>query len=271
MTENFPIQAIVRDTLLHLTPVLVTSVRHARTDQKHTCSNYSLQIVKRATDTFTGEEALEFKAFQKNRSKFCTPVQRLVRPNLGNTNLAASKRKAKFTEPKVPRKRKHYGKRPQPPQKIPFLMSLQLNPQDIPKSLPPPTVESPIITISHAEPVSSAPIIATSNSETTPTPTIRNSPRKPINPSITLKSDLALSSSSSSSSSESVKSKPDLVYEKTTVISHPKAKDQISIMTDGIIDKVHEYSIPEINTTIQNYEPTNKMDLKVKDKAKLLC
>ena len=151
-------------------------------------------------------------------------------------------------------------------------MSLQLNPQDTPKSLPPPTVESPNITISHAEPVSSAPIIATSNSETTPTPTIRNSPRKPINPSITLKSDLALSSSSSSSSSsESVKSKPDSVYEKTTVISHPMAKDQISIMTDGITDEVHEYNIPEINTTIQNYEPTNKMDLKVKDKAKLLC
>ena len=144
-------------------------------------------------------------------------------------------------------------------------MSLQLNPQDTPKSLPPPTVESPIITISHAEPATAAPIIATPNTETTPTPTIRKSPRKPTNPSTTLKSDLALSSSSSSSSSESVKSKPDSVYEKTTVASHPKAKDQLSIMTDGIIDEVQEYSIPEINTTIQNYEPTNKMDLKVKE------
>ena len=144
-------------------------------------------------------------------------------------------------------------------------MSLQLNPQDIPKSLPSPTVESPISTISHVEPVSAAPMIATPDTETTLTPTIRNSPQKPTNPSTTLKSDLALSSSSSSSSSESVKSKPDSVYEKTTIVSHPKAKDQLSIMTEGIIDEVQEYSIPEISTTIQNYEPTNKMDLKVKE------
>ena len=144
-------------------------------------------------------------------------------------------------------------------------MSLQLNPQDIPKSLPSPTVESPISTISHVEPVSAAPMIATPDTETTLTPNIRNSPLKPTNPSTTLKSDLALSSSSSSSSSESVKSKPDSVYEKTTIVSHPKAKDQLSIMTEGIIDEVQEYSIPEISTTIQNYEPTNKMDLKVKE------
>ena len=66
-------------------------------------------------------------------------------------------------------------------------MSLQLNPQDIPKSLPSPTVESPIITISHAEPVSAAPKIATPDTETTLTPTIRNSPQKPTNPYTTLK------------------------------------------------------------------------------------
>ena len=66
----------------------------AKTNHRHTCTTYSLQIVKRATGR--GKEALLFEALN-NRSKFCNPVQRSVRSDLGNTNLAATKRKAKFT------------------------------------------------------------------------------------------------------------------------------------------------------------------------------
>lgn len=45
----------------------------ARKDPKHGCKNYLLQIVKRSSRTFTGEEAIEFENFQKSRSKLCIP------------------------------------------------------------------------------------------------------------------------------------------------------------------------------------------------------
>ena len=121
-----------------------------------------------------------------------------------------------------------------------------------------------MVPLNHVEPVSSGHIIATSKSETAPTSTIRNSPQKSTNPSITLKNDLARSSSSSSSL-ESVKSKPDSVYGKTTVDSHPSTKNQISIKTDVLINEIQEYNIYEISPTIQSYEPTYKMELKVKE------
>ena len=62
-----------------------------------------------------------------------------------------------------------------------------------------------------------------------------------------------------------MKSKPDSVYEKTTVVSQPKAKDKISIYHDKRNHEIKEYNIPEISPTIQSYELTYKMELKVKD------
>lgn len=46
----------------------------SRTDQKHGCPVSSFQLIKKSTGTFTGDEAIEFQTFQRNRSKFCNPV-----------------------------------------------------------------------------------------------------------------------------------------------------------------------------------------------------
>lgn len=64
----------------------------SRTNQKHGCPVTSFQLIKKSTGTFTSDETIKFQIFQRNRSKFCNPVQRPVHTQLGNTNLARSKR-----------------------------------------------------------------------------------------------------------------------------------------------------------------------------------
>lgn len=81
----------------------------SRTDQKHGCSGFSFQLIKKSSGTFTGKEAIEFQTFQRNRSKFCNPVQRLVHTQLGNANLAKSKRRTKCSESPLPKKKRCHG------------------------------------------------------------------------------------------------------------------------------------------------------------------
>lgn len=57
------------------------SLVFARKDSKHECKNYSLQIVKRSSRTFTGEEATELENFQKSRSKCCIPFMKSLPPS----------------------------------------------------------------------------------------------------------------------------------------------------------------------------------------------
>jgi hypothetical protein len=69
-----------------------------------------MQVVKKSSGTFTADEAKEFAEFQRCRSQFCEPFMKAIPVQTGNTNLAASKRKTKFTEPLIPKKKRHYGK-----------------------------------------------------------------------------------------------------------------------------------------------------------------
>ena len=169
----------------------------ARIDQKQICAKYSLHIVKKKPRT----EALGFEAaFQKNGSEFCYHVQR---------PLVASMRKSKFTDPRVPRKRMYYGKRPQflprdfkNASKILFTLA----------ALPITNTAEPSVTPNHVEPISSAPVSAVSTAITAPVASTGKdqiksltgnnhtitTARKSTDPSTTtLQKDLALSSSSS--------------------------------------------------------------------------
>lgn len=81
-TRNLHSPTIVRGTLhqstLDLSIIKCTpgSNVFSRTEQKHGCSGFSFQLIKTSTGTFTGEEAIEFQTFQRNR--FCNSVQRPV-------------------------------------------------------------------------------------------------------------------------------------------------------------------------------------------------
>lgn len=81
-TRNLHSRTIVRGTLhqstLDLSIIKCTpgSNVFSRTEQKHGCSGFSFQLIKTSTGTFTGEEAIEFQTFQRNR--FCNSVQRPV-------------------------------------------------------------------------------------------------------------------------------------------------------------------------------------------------
>lgn len=88
----------------------------ARKDPKHGCKNYLLQIVKRSSRTFTGEEAIEFENFQKSRSTFCIPFS-------NNSLFHKSAKRAILTDPLIPKKKRRYSPRPQ----IPALMELELS------------------------------------------------------------------------------------------------------------------------------------------------
>jgi hypothetical protein len=74
---------------------------------------------------------------------------------------------------------------------------------------------------------------------------------------IDLWKDLAMSSSSSASSRGR-----NSVYDKTTIIS--RKQDQVSILTDGIIDPLPEYVVPDPKAA-PVYNPTNKRELKAKE------
>lgn len=86
----------------------------ARKDPKHGCKNYLLQIVKRSSRTFTGEEAIEFENFQKSRSKLCIPFS-------NNSLFHKSAKRAILTDPLITKKKRRYSPRPQ----IPALMELE--------------------------------------------------------------------------------------------------------------------------------------------------
>ncbi|XP_062569686.1 uncharacterized protein LOC134231735 [Saccostrea cucullata] len=73
-----------------------------------------------------------------------------------------------------------------------------------------------------------------------------------------LNKDLSMSTDSDSSSTNSAHKS---AYDKDTIVS--KKADQLSIMTDGVIDPPQEYTVPE--TTGAQYKPTSKQELKVKD------
>ena len=96
------------------------SLVFARKDSKHECKNYSLQIVKRSSRTFTGEEAIEFENFQKSRSKFCIPFMKSLPPSNYSLFHKSAKR-AILTDPLIPKKKRRYSPRPQ----IPALMELE--------------------------------------------------------------------------------------------------------------------------------------------------
>lgn len=72
----------------------------ARKDPKHGCKNYLLQIVKRSSRTFTGEEAIEFENFQKSRSKLCIPFSNnSLERSIPNTVTVISSQEDKDVQP----------------------------------------------------------------------------------------------------------------------------------------------------------------------------
>lgn len=80
------------------------SLVFARKDSKHECKNYSLQIVKRSSRTFTGEEATELENFQKSRSKCCIPFMKSLPPSNYSLFHNQPTKRAILTEPLIPKK-----------------------------------------------------------------------------------------------------------------------------------------------------------------------
>lgn len=188
----------------------------ARRDSRHGCKNYSLQIVKRSSRTFTGEEAIEFENFQKSRSKFCIPFMKSLPPSNYSLFHKSAKR-AILTEPLIPKKKRRYSARPQ----IPALMELEL---PIPNTVT-------VISSQEDKDVQPTPFSSSSpqngsrgNDDTTvPVDLPESLPKFPVdcedkqeesNPLEKLADDLQLS--------ESTESRQD---------------DEISLLTDGIIDQ----------------------------------
>lgn len=217
----------------------------SRTDQKHGCPVSSFQLIKKSTGTFTGDEAIEFQTFQRNRSKFCNPVQRPVCSQLGNTNLARSKRTAQCLEP-LPKKKRCYGLPPSagPSRTIIPLMSLKI-----------PVPKSSGDSLTPKDPVSASSTVSPDTS-TSAALSVKPASSKALEiPLPDLNKDLALSESDKNS-----------IYSKTTLVSKRSNPDQLSIHTDGVIDPEpgQEYAVPDLPSSTP-YIPTNKLSLKVKD------
>lgn len=119
-------------------PVYFMWPRFLQNRYKHGCSGYLIQIIQKSTGTFTGVKTIEFQTFQKNRSKFCNPVQMPVHTQLGKTNLAKSLRNTNCLKPPLPRKKKKCHELP--PSAGPARAILPLMDLEIP--VPTPSVDS---------------------------------------------------------------------------------------------------------------------------------
>jgi hypothetical protein len=206
-----------------------------------------MQVVKKSTGTFTAEEAKEFAEFQKSRSQFCEPFMKAVPAHTGNTNLAASKRKTKFTEPQIPKKRRHYGRQPGSRPR-PLLPNVTI----------PALMDVTVVTTS--EPSTTPPVPDTAGSGDAPDtakcpegPATITPPATPDSdlPDVQdiLNQDLAIS---------------DSVYDRTTIVSEKKA-DEVSILTDGIIDpEPYEPALPQKQQDHPTYTASSKRELKLK-------
>jgi hypothetical protein len=174
-----------------------------------------MQVVKKSTGTFTADVAKEFAEFQKSRSQFCESFMKAIPVHTGNTNLAVSKQKTRFNEPQIPKKRRHYG----------------IQPRSRPRPLLPNVTISALMDVTTSEPSTILSVSETTGSGDAPEKV--KCPEEPatITPPVTpdsdlpnvqdiLKQDLAIS---------------DSVYDRTTIVSE-KRTDEVSILTDSIID-----------------------------------
>lgn len=184
----------------------------SRTVQKHGCPVTSFQLIKKSIGTFTSDEAIKFQIFQRNRSKFCNPVQRPVHTQLGNTKLARSKRTTQCWEPPLPKKKRCYGLPPSPGPTRAIIPLMDLK-------IPVPRPSGDSLTPKDPATASSGP--DTSTSVALPVqPAISKALEIPLPD---LSKDLALSESDN-----------DSTYSKTTLVSkHSNPADQLSISHRG--------------------------------------